>query len=245
MSETKQIYSAMAKAFAEFEGAKKDTTNPHFGKKYADLGSVMDAVKPALAKHGLWFFQRTIPDDKGVNVETIICHVSGEHIECGQLFVPAQRADAQGFGSALTYARRYSLQSAFGIAPEDDDGNAASAQRPSGAYEATTETGPKYKPAHTMPAHVMAPKTKDVPESFKAFMSGWVKSPQGKQLWADAKQYKLAPNSLLGQYELMLACGWKESMSPDELDAMEAFLVRRTVEQAEVFKADGAAENIP
>lgn len=232
MSETKQIYAAMAKAFAEFEGAKKDSTNPHFRSKYADLGSVMDAVKPALEKYGLWFYQRTTPDDKGVNVETIICHASGESIQCGQLFVPASRNDPQGFGSALTYARRYSLQSAFGIAPEDDDGNAASAPPSKFAQPA-------------MPAHVMAPKTKDVPESFINFMVDWTNTQIGAKLWKDAKDFKLAPNSQLGKYELMLACGWKEKMTPDELDAMEAFLVQRTVAQQEVLKADGAAENIP
>jgi hypothetical protein len=61
-----------------------------------------------------------------VIIETIFLHESGESLNCGQLFVPANKHDAQGFGSALTYARRYSLMAACGIAPEDDDGNTAS-----------------------------------------------------------------------------------------------------------------------
>lgn len=122
----KGLYAAMAKAFPDIEGAAKDKANPHFRSKYADLGNVVDAIKPALAKHGLWFRQATHLAHGGVCVETFICHESGEEISCGQLFVPANKNDAQGYGSALTYCKRYSLQTAFGVAPEDDDGNAAS-----------------------------------------------------------------------------------------------------------------------
>jgi hypothetical protein len=59
-------------------------------------------------------------------VETMFIHESGEMLECGTLHVPASKQDPQGYGSALTYARRYSLMAACGIAPEDDDGNSAS-----------------------------------------------------------------------------------------------------------------------
>lgn len=119
------LASAMALAFAEIEGAKKDASNPHFNAKFASLGSVMDAVKPALASHGLFFTQASHVVSDGVCVETIIHHASGETLSCGQLYVPANKKDAQGFGSALTYARRYSLMTAFGVPTEDDDGNAA------------------------------------------------------------------------------------------------------------------------
>jgi hypothetical protein len=121
----KQLYAAMAKAFAEIESATKDKLNPHFKSKYADLGSVVDTIKPALAKHGLFFVQATHEQDGGVCVETLICHESGEQMSGGKLFVPASKQDAQGYGSALTYARRYSLMAAFGVPAEDDDGNAA------------------------------------------------------------------------------------------------------------------------
>ena len=70
--------------------------------------------------------QRTSEDNTGVTVETVFVHESGEMMECGKLHVPASKQDPQGYGSALTYARRYSLMAAAGIAPEDDDGNAAS-----------------------------------------------------------------------------------------------------------------------
>lgn len=123
---TAKVSAAFVKAQAEIEKASKDKTNPHFRSKYADLGAVVDAIKPALEKNGLAFMQKFHRDDAGVTVETIIIHESGETLSNGVLNVPASKKDAQGFGSACTYARRYSLQAAFGVAPEDDDGNAAS-----------------------------------------------------------------------------------------------------------------------
>lgn len=126
----KELSAAMALAFAKIEGAVKGKTNPAFRSKYADLSSVVDAIKPALSEHGLWFRQITHPADGGVCVETVIHHASGEFLACGPLFVPASKQDAQGFGSALTYCRRYSLMAAFGVPAEDDDGNAAVQSKP-------------------------------------------------------------------------------------------------------------------
>lgn len=116
---------AMSKAFADIRAATKDATNPHFKSKYADLGAVIDAIKPALVEHQLFFTQRTDPVEGGVQVETVLHHANGEEMSLGKLFVPANKRDAQGFGSALTYARRYSLVTAFGVPVEDDDGSAA------------------------------------------------------------------------------------------------------------------------
>lgn len=125
------LHSAMAAAFAEIEGATKSANNPHFKSKYADISAVIDAVKPALIAHGLFFTQHPEPSDRGVTIETWIHHASGDSLSLGKLFVPANKQDAQGFGSALTYARRYALVTAFGVPTEDDDGNAAvKAQRP-------------------------------------------------------------------------------------------------------------------
>ena len=82
--------------------------------------------RKSLNNNGIALTQRVSPSENGVTVETVFIHESGEIISCGQLHVPATKHDAQGYGSALTYARRYSLMAACGIAPEDDDGNAAS-----------------------------------------------------------------------------------------------------------------------
>lgn len=124
------LHQAMVLAFPEIEGATKDSTNPHFKAKYADLSSVIEAIKPALVRHGLFFTQSTHPCEGGVSVETKVHHSSGQEMSFGALFVPANKNDAQGYGSALTYARRYSLMTAFGVAPEDDDGNAAARSAP-------------------------------------------------------------------------------------------------------------------
>lgn len=126
MSETgSKLVAALVKAQAEMGKAKKDTNNPFFKSKYADLSSVVDAISPALIANGLAYLQRFHEAENGVAIETIILHESGEQLSNGVLRVPATKQDAQGYGSAITYARRYSLQSAFGICPEDDDGNAA------------------------------------------------------------------------------------------------------------------------
>lgn len=125
----KHLFTALVRAQAEISVALKDSTNPHFKSKYADLASVVAAIKPAAAKHGLGFVQTFRESTGGVTVETVILHESGEQMPCGPLFVPASKGDAQGYGSAITYARRYSLQTAWGVPSDDDDGNAASKKR--------------------------------------------------------------------------------------------------------------------
>ncbi len=146
MDDTKELSAAMAKAFGQIEGAVKGKTNPAFRSKYADLAAVTDAIKPALAEHGLWYRQVLHPVESGVCVETIIHHASGQSLACGPLHLPASKQDAQGYGSALTYARRYSLMAAFAVPAEDDDGQAAvqrfpAAQKPvSGPDEVEIES---------------------------------------------------------------------------------------------------------
>ncbi len=121
-----KIASALVKAQKAFGPALKTSSNPHFRSRYADLSACVEAVIDALNNNGIAMMQRVTPSDTGVIVETMLIHESGETISNGQLHVPASKHDAQGYGSALTYARRYSLMAACGIAPEDDDGNAAS-----------------------------------------------------------------------------------------------------------------------
>lgn len=126
-----EVASALVKAQKEFGPALKSSTNPHFKSRYADLAACVEAVIDALNNNGIALTQRVSPSENGVIVETVFIHESGEMINCGQLHVPAVKQDAQGYGSALTYARRYSLMAACGIAPEDDDGNAATRGGPS------------------------------------------------------------------------------------------------------------------
>lgn len=125
-----KLFAALAKAYPKIAGAVKDSKNPHFKSNYADLSSVDAAIRPALSEVGLFHYQITHEHDGGVCVETLVGHESGVSMSFGKLFVPASKNDAQGYGSALTYARRYSLMAAFGVCPEDDDGNAAAASAP-------------------------------------------------------------------------------------------------------------------
>jgi hypothetical protein len=124
-----QIATALVKAQRDFAPALKQSTNPHFRSRYADLAACVEAVIDALNANGIALIQRTHDSDNGVAVETLFVHESGETITGGILHVPAAKQDPQGYGSALTYARRYSLMAACGIAPEDDDANAASKTR--------------------------------------------------------------------------------------------------------------------
>ena len=122
--------AAFVRAQAGFGAALKTSTNPHFRSRYADLSACVEAVIDSLHKNGFALMQKTHECESGVAVETILMHESGEQISGGIFRVPASKQDPQGYGSALTYARRYSLMAVCGIAPEDDDGNAASKPKP-------------------------------------------------------------------------------------------------------------------
>jgi hypothetical protein len=122
----KNVSAALVKAQKQFGPALKNSANTHFKSKYADLSACVDAVLDALNANGIFLLQKTAEAPDGVTVETVFVHESGETLSSGPLHVPAAKQDPQGYGSALTYARRYSLMAACGIAPEDDDGNAAS-----------------------------------------------------------------------------------------------------------------------
>jgi hypothetical protein len=121
-----KIATALVKAQKAFGPALKSSTNPHFKSRYADLAACVEAVIDALNENGIALVQHSHECADGIIIETIFIHESGEMISGGKLHVPATKQDAQGYGSAMTYARRYSLQAACGIAPEDDDGNKAS-----------------------------------------------------------------------------------------------------------------------
>ncbi len=125
---SKAIITALAKALPELESAKKNAANPHLKSKYANLSAVMAAVEPIRA-HGLWYRQVSHDKPDGACIETVYLHDGGEELSAGLTFVKADKQNPQGFGSAMTYARRYSLQCAFGLDAEDDDGHAASQPR--------------------------------------------------------------------------------------------------------------------
>jgi hypothetical protein len=124
-----QLAAALVAAHAEIKGVVKSATNPFFKSKYAPLDAVVDAVKPPLLKQGIVVVQGVQDAEIGVAIETMLLHSSGQWIS-STLRLPASKEDAQGYGSAISYGRRYGLMAICGVPAEDDDGNAAAATAP-------------------------------------------------------------------------------------------------------------------
>ncbi len=122
-----ELAAALAKAQGKITGASKDKTNPAFMSKYATLDSCWEACREPLSANGLAVIQRVMEANRNfVSVETLLVHSSGQWVS-QTVRLPVDKPTAQGVGSAITYARRYGLSAAVGVAPaDDDDGNAAS-----------------------------------------------------------------------------------------------------------------------
>lgn len=142
-AEINELCKALAAATADFLPVHKDSENPYFKSKYADLATVIAATRGPLAKHGLSVLQFPQVLISRALVVTRVVHSSGQWIESG-LELPASKPDAQGLGSAITYARRYALQSMLNIAAEtDDDGNAAVGTTQTDRYSSSTDKSDK------------------------------------------------------------------------------------------------------
>ncbi len=161
----KTLVQALVKAQSEMGHAVFDQVNPQFKSRFASLKSVIDAAKPALNANGIAFIQRSIPMENGISVETVL-YGYGEEIATGPVPVPAQKITAQGYGSAMTYAKRYSLAMAVGIAAdEDDDGEAAEVEKPQAAPKKT-----KPKPVK----EAAGDEDYSTEAGAKAFLEGWI-----------------------------------------------------------------------
>lgn len=165
----KAIAAALAAARAEFSRAEKDGKNPMLKNRYATLNSIIDACDEALGRHGLTFWQPIIVLPTGMSVvRTVLFHIqSGEQLECD---VPLSHEmgnkgvnPMQAMGSAITYGRRYGLESLLGIMREDDDGNGAYAPRQNGQQYAAKP--PQHAPRYEQPA----PKPAAQPATMDAF----------------------------------------------------------------------------
>ena len=120
-----ELATALAKAQGEITGALKDSANPFYKSRYADLASCWDACRAALSKNLLAVMQTTVAGDGVLWLHTRLAHTSGQWVESETPILPKDDSP-QAMGSALTYARRYALTAMVGIAQVDDDGNAAS-----------------------------------------------------------------------------------------------------------------------
>ncbi len=144
-----QLAAALAKAQGEMKGAVMDSTNPHFKSKYADLSSIIEAMRGPFSANGLAYMQFPHTVEGGVEVTTLLAHASGEWVE-GTMFMPAFKLDAHGIGGATTYACRYSLRAIAGVPGEDDDGNSAIGS-PSQHPGKKASNGPVAPPAKQAP----------------------------------------------------------------------------------------------
>ena len=132
---------ALVKAQGELKNPSFDSQNPHFKNKYASLATVRDTVTPVLAKHGLAVVQLLGRGEGGITCETVLLHTTGQWLS-EALYMPSAKQDAQGFGSAITYARRYALMAICGVVgDEDDDGQAAVKQKGQLSGPITPTTG--------------------------------------------------------------------------------------------------------
>ena len=119
-----ELASALCAAQSQMGGAVKDSANPFFKSSYADLTSVIKAIKQPFADNGLSYTQFPVSNENGVGVSTCLMHISGQWLEM-EYTLPTVKKDPQAYGSAITYARRYALQSIAGIPTADDDAESA------------------------------------------------------------------------------------------------------------------------
>jgi hypothetical protein len=140
MTQHKNIHVALAAAQTEMGGVKKGSTNPAFKSRYADLADVVSAVSGPLNSHGIAFYHVPASIDGERVMRTVLAHGDSDtQIACDVPLIIGKQ-DMQGYKSATTYAKRIGLESLTGIAPEDDDGNAAAKAAP--RYMPTVSVAP-------------------------------------------------------------------------------------------------------
>lgn len=165
--ELNEIAGALAAAQAEMANPSFDSTNPHFKSKFASLAAVRNTVVPVLAKHGISVCQDLRTVEGGVACTTILTHKSGQQMQFGPLVMPATKQDAQGFGSAGTYARRYSLMAVAGVVGDDDDDANSATGKPAPAIKANGWTDGSGRPDT---AHVDPELAQQYADSMKSIM---------------------------------------------------------------------------
>jgi len=170
-----KLAAALAKAQKAIKGAVKDAKNPHFNSRYADLATIHDACREPLAENEIAVVQSPHADGNLVRLTTLLIHSSGEWVESDPLQVQARDAAPQAVGSCLTYLRRYQLAAMVGVAPEDDDAEAAEGRpttpvaRPAPLPQANRMPSPKPPGVpNRMPTRPSAPEPpplsdKDIP----------------------------------------------------------------------------------
>jgi hypothetical protein len=142
---------AIVSAQSELKNPAMDAVNPHFRSRFASLIAVRDAVLPVFNKHGLAIIQKSVQVESGVGVNTVILHEDGESMDCGTMSIPVKDNNPQAYCSAMTYVRRYTLQSVAGVVGDpDDDGNKAAEEKKEPVNEPKKEPVKEKKDAKTI-----------------------------------------------------------------------------------------------
>lgn len=124
--EINELAKALVKANSKVSNPKKNATNPHFKNEYATLDSVIEAYKSAYLENGISVLENPVTNEGKIGVSITLLHESGQYITHDPFMLPPGRDNAQGYGSSITYARRYALSAVMNIAADDDDdGNGA------------------------------------------------------------------------------------------------------------------------
>ena len=182
-----ELATALAKAQGEMHTARKESANPFFHSRYADLAQVVEAIRKPLSDNGLAISQLVQPDAEAAVIETILMHQSGEWLSSIIRLKPV-KTDPQGVGSAITYARRYALGAIVGLATEEDDD----------AESAMGRDGLKSKPKPTKVSSAL----QKTPPGASSETSAYKKTPaasfteQLKTFWGSLKQFGWTPEKV-------------------------------------------------
>ena len=223
------IAAALAKAQATLSNVSKDKANPFFKSKYADLGSVLDAIRGPLADNDLAIVHTTEYVDGVTLLRTALLHKSGQSIS-GLYPIISMKPDPQSYGSAMTYARRYTIMAIVGVAAEDDDANAASAvpnvPRPQPAHVQTPVQAPA--PVAPVPAHVV--------QNVKPKTGSWTIPLTGKKYdeWAKSFISKLEKCPDTPSYERLVGDNTETIMKIGEADLALFEHVTKTAESTKL-----------
>lgn len=227
-----KIAAALSKAQGEIRNALKDSENPHFKSQYADLASVWDACRGPLSKNGLSVTQTTgliqVSREKSLMMlTTVLMHESGQWISSGYPVEPQQQTP-QGFGSALTYSRRYSLASLVGVAPdEDDDGNMGSGKKPAPASKPTPQ------------GNVPQSKPEQKKEPWK------MSEAQGKRLFAISNEAKWSPEQVKAYMFLVFKVETSAALTYDQYQRLCLLLSKKPNFEEEMKSATPSAQPKP
>lgn len=201
---------ALVKAQTEMGAVLKNAQNPHLKNRYADLGAVMEAALPALHANGFALMQPSGTDEHGPYVDTVFLHESGADFR-SRVHLLVGKGDMQGLGSAQTYARRYGLLGMAGLAPEDDDGNAAVKGRQA-AQEPRREPAPPRGEPGALAKQAAAQEPQRDPRAIADAIIGKVRA-------ADSMD---ALNRLLAAPKVDEAWEWLAVNAPDESARLKA-----------------------